>query len=220
MIDQTATIIKYVFLVVIGLLPIMNPLIAIPLYMSLTQRLPDDAKRLQAKKACLYAFGILCAFLLLGNGIISLFGISMPGIRVAGGLIILVLGMQMLFGGGDGNSPTDAQAGEIKQAEIDYSFSPLAMPTLAGPGSIAVVMGFGTHIPDNNQVAGYLIVIAGVAITIGIAYAVLRSAKIIERFLGHHGMLAVTKIMGFLLTCVAVQFVASGIHDFVMDFRQ
>lgn len=211
-------IVKYIALVVIGLLPIMNPLTTIPLYMSLTRRMPENLKRLQARKACLYAFCILGAFLLLGNGIISLFGISMPGIRVAGGIIIMVLALRMIFSGEDKSSSVEADAGEIQQAQVDFSFSPLAMPSLAGPGSIAVVMSYGTKIPDDSYILGHVIVIAGIAITVGVAYAALSSSKVIERALGEHGMQAVTKIMGFLLTCVAVQFIASGIHDFYSHF--
>jgi len=209
---------KYISIVVIGLLPIMNPLTTIPLYMALTQRMTPETRKLQARKACIYAFFILTTFLLLGNGIIALFGISMAGIRVAGGLIILILALRMIFSGLDSSSSVDSEPEEIKSANLDYSFSPLAMPSLAGPGSIAVVMSFGSQIPEGSHLIGDPIVIAGIAITIGIAYLALSSATHIEKMLGEHGMQAVTKIMGFLLTCVAVQFLASGIRDFYIEF--
>ncbi|MCB5191224.1 MarC family NAAT transporter [Methylobacillus arboreus] len=212
--------IKYISIVVIGLLPIMNPLTTIPLYMALTQKMTAETRQRQARKACLYAFCILTIFLLLGNGIISLFGISMPGIRVAGGLIILILALRMIFSGLDSSSSVDTEPDEIKHANLDYSFSPLAMPSLAGPGSIAVIMGFGSQIPEGSHILGDAIVITGIAITIGIAYLALSSASYIEKFLGEHGMQAVTKIMGFLLTCVAVQFLASGIRDFYIEFAK
>ncbi|MCB5185226.1 MarC family NAAT transporter [Methylobacillus gramineus] len=211
-------ILKYISIVVVGLLPIMNPLTTIPLYMALTSRMTPANKKLQAKKACFYAFCILSTFLLLGNGIIALFGISIPGIRVAGGIIILILALRMIFSGEDSSSSVDTETTEIKHADLDYSFSPLAMPSLAGPGSIAVVMGFGSQIPDGSYMLGYSIVIIGILITISVAYLALASAHIIEKFLGEHGVQAVTKIMGFLLTCVAVQFLASGIRDFYIEF--
>lgn len=209
---------KYVSLVVIGLLPIMNPLTTIPLYMALTQRMTPQNRQLQARKTCMYAFGILTTFLLLGNGIISLFGISMPGIRVAGGIIILILALRMIFSGLDSSSSVDSNPDDIKHANLDYSFSPLAMPSLAGPGSIAVIMSFGSQIPEDALLIGDAIVITGIAITAGIAYVALSSASYIEKLLGEHGMQAITKIMGFLLTCVAVQFLASGIRDFYIEF--
>ena len=171
--------------------------------------------RSQAQRTCLYAFAILSAFLFLGNGIIALFGISLAGIRVAGGLIVLVLAFRMLFEGVDQAAEVDASPSEIRRAEVDFSFSPLAMPSLSGPGSIAVVMGYGSEIPESSVVLGHLVVVLGIAIATAVSYAALIFSAWISRFLGPHGLQAITKIMGFLLGCIAVQFIASGIRDFV-----
>lgn len=211
--------VKYVPLVVFGLLPIMNPLSTVPLFLSLTRRMSDAHKKRQLQRTCLYAFVILAAFLFVGNGVIALFGISLAGIRVAGGLIILMLALRMLFSG-DGEAATvDATPSQIKAAELDFSFSPLAMPSLSGPGSIAVVMGYGSQIPDDFLVLGHVIVVIGVALTVIVAYVVLSFSSWISKFLGPHGLQAITKIMGFLLSCIAVQFIASGIRDFVLSFQ-
>ncbi|MBS7542818.1 MarC family NAAT transporter [Ancylobacter oerskovii] len=212
------TALKYIPLVAIGLLPIMNPLSTVPLFLALTKRMSAQHKRQQALRASLYAFAILAAFLFLGHGIIALFGISMPGIRVAGGLIILVLAFRMLFSGEGEAASVDAEPAEIKQAEIDFSFSPLAMPSLAGPGSIAVVMSYGSQVPADHRLLGYVVVLVGVFLCTMVAFAALVGANWLARFLGEHGIQAVTKIMGFLLTCVAVQFIASGIREFVVSF--
>ncbi len=209
---------KYTALVVIGLLPIMNPLTTIPLYMSLTNRMSAENRRKQAAKACIYAFSILATFLLLGKGIITLFGISMPGIRVAGGIIILILALRMVFSGNDTSSEVDSSASDIKKADMDYSFSPLAMPSLAGPGSIAVVMSFGSQIPAGQMLMGHIHILIGIAIVASLAYIMLSASKYIEKLLGKHGTQAISKIMGFLLTCIAVQFLASGIRDFYLEF--
>lgn len=213
-----AEFIKYTSLVVIGLLPIMNPLATISLFMSLTNRMSAEKKRKQAAKTCIYAFCILAAFLLLGKGIISLFGISMPGIRMAGGIIILILGLRMIFSGNDPSSEVETSPADIKKADIDYSFSPLAMPGLSGPGSIAVVMGFGSQIPSGQMLVGHITILTGIGIVTAIAFVVLSASNWIEKLLGEHGTQAVTKIMGFLLTCMAVQFLASGTHDFFIEF--
>lgn len=207
--------IKYVLLVVLGLLPIMNPLGTVPLFLALTAPMPEAQRRQQAQRTCLYAFAILSTFLFLGNGIIALFGISLAGIRVAGGMIVIVLAFRMLFSGVDQASEVDATPSEIKRAEVDFSFSPLAMPSLSGPGSIAVVMGYGSEIPGNSVILGHLVVVLGIALSTAVAYAALTFSSWISRFLGPHGLQAITKIMGFLLACIAVQFIASGIRDFV-----
>lgn len=216
--DFFAAFVKYVPLVVIGLIPIMNPLSTVPLYLALTKGMNAQVKRRQIRNACFYAFCILLVFLLLGNGMISLFGISIPGIRVAGGIIILILALRMMFSGEDQAASVDAEPEKIMRTDLDFSFSPLAMPSLAGPGSIAVVMSYGSEIPREETIAGHAIVITGIAITVFCAYLALMAASRIERFLGPHGIQAVTKIMGFLLTCIAVQFIASGVRDFIVAF--
>lgn len=213
--DSVLETAKYVSIVVIGLLPIMNPLSTVPLYLALTRSMSAQHKRQQAFRSCLFAFVILATFLMLGNAIITLFGISLAGIRVAGGMIILVLAFRMLFSGDSDASTVNAGPDEIKQAELDFSFSPLAMPSLSGPGSIAVVMSFGSQIPAQNTVYGHIVVLVGTLICVGLAYAALRGADWVARFLGPHGIQAVTKIMGFLLTCVAIQLIANGVHDFI-----
>lgn len=216
--EPLLTAAKYIPLVAIGLLPVMNPLSTVPLFVSLTRQMSAERKRKQALRACLYAFAILVAFLFLGHGIIALFGISLAGIRVAGGLIILVLAFRMLFAGEGEAGSVDSAPSEIKRAEIDFSFSPLAMPSLAGPGSIAVVMSYGSQIPAEHFVLGYAIVLVGIFICAMVGYAALASANWLAKLLGEHGIQAVTKIMGFLLTCVAVQFIASGIREFIVSF--
>lgn len=209
---------RHIPLVALGLLPIMNPLSTVPLFLALTKRMSARHKRQQALRASLYAFAVLATFLFIGNGIIALFGISLPGIRIAGGLIILVLAFRMLFSGEAEADTIDSEPAEIKQANLDFSFSPLAMPSLAGPGSIAVVMSYGSQIPEQHLALGYAVVLIGIAIVVACAYAALAGAGWISRFLGEHGIQAVTKIMGFLLTCVAVQFIASGVREFVVAF--
>lgn len=206
---------KRVPLVALSLLPIMNPLSTIPLFLTLTHRMSVEQRRRQALRASIYAFAILATFLLFGNGVIALFGISLAGIRVAGGLIILVLAFRMLFSGTSEGDATDTAPRAVESADMDFSFSPLAMPSLAGAGSIAVVMGYGAHIPEQHQFLGHLVVIIGIAITAAIAYGALIGGNWISKFLGNSGLQAVTKIMGFLLTCVAVQFIASGVREFV-----
>ncbi|MFN4283138.1 MAG: MarC family NAAT transporter [Alphaproteobacteria bacterium] len=213
--EYLSLIAKYVPVVVFGLLPIMNPLSTVPLFLVLTKGRSASYRQRQAIKASLYAFGILVTFLFVGNGIIALFGISLAGIRVAGGLIIMVLAFRMLFAGESEADSVEAEPAKIKQADVDFSFSPLAMPSLSGPGSIAVVMGYGSQIPDDMAEMGHAIVVMGIALTAAIAYLTLRCSVWLSSFLGQYGIQAVTKILGFLLACVAVQFIASGIRDFV-----
>jgi multiple antibiotic resistance protein len=198
-------------LTVSALLPITNPFSTAPLFASLTAAFPKEKQRQQAFLACVYALGILITFLVLGAAIVDFFGISVAGIRVAGGLIISTVGFRMLFPA----PPAVASGAAEPQQEI--AFTPIAMPSLAGPGSIAVVMGAAAQIqsirPEDWQLI-YVAVIVGMVLTLAICFVVLRAASEMVRFLGPSGLDAMTRIFGFLLICIGMQFLLTGIGDF------
>lgn len=196
-----------------ALLPIMNPFSTAPLFVSLTANFDAKRQKQQAFLACVYAFGILATFLVLGAWIVDFFGISIPGIRVAGGLIISTVGFRMLF-----PPPTVADTSGASTPQLhDVAFTPLAMPSLAGPGSIAVVLSAAGHIqsirPDDWHII-YVAVIIGMVVTLIFSYLVLRAASKMVRFLGQGGIDAMTRIFGFLLICIGMQFLLTGISDF------
>jgi multiple antibiotic resistance protein len=163
---------------------------------------------------CLYAFLILVVFLLLGSAIIDFFGISIAGIRVAGGLIISSVGFSMLFPAPKPAVPVES---EVQASGQDIAFAPIAMPSLAGPGSISVVLSAAAQIRSirpNDWHVVYIAVIIGMALTLVISYGVLRAASSMVRFLGQGGIDAMTRIFGFLLICIGMQFLLTGIGDF------
>ena len=194
----------------------MNPFSTAPLYVSLTAGFDAKKRKQQAVRACIYAFAILATFLVLGSAIVDFFGISIAGIRAAGGLIILSVGFGMLF---PSPAPPTAQsvADQSQQQELDVAFTPLAMPSLAGPGSISVVLSAAAQIRGNyptDWVVVYAGVIVGMAATLVIAFVILRAAEIMVRFLGKGGLDAMTRIFGFLLICIGMQFLLTGVGDF------
>lgn len=195
-----------------SLFPIMNPFSTAPLFASLSATFDARRQKQQAFLGCVYAFGILVVFLLLGSAIVEFFGISVPGIRVAGGLIISTVGFRMLF------PPPPVTESEGSSPELhDIAFTPIAMPSLAGPGSISVVLSAAAHIvaqyPQEWQMV-YLGVTIGMAITVTLAYLVLRISSRMVVFLGRTGIDAMTRIFGFLLICIGMQFLLTGIADF------
>jgi multiple antibiotic resistance protein len=207
----------YIGIVVLGILPIMNPFSTIPLIIALTGQMPLPERKRQVRMAVIYAASILVAFLLAGQFIITMFGISLAGIRVAGGLIVLVLGFRMLFTGEDQSGPPGSTIAATA-GKTDVSFTPLAMPSLSGPGSIAVVLSYGSQIPQDRQLLGYVVIILGIIVTLLVAWLILSFAFRIAQLLGRNGVATLTKIMGFLLTCIAVQFIASGVHEFIRSW--
>jgi multiple antibiotic resistance protein len=206
-------LVEAITLTIGGLLPIMNPFSTAPLFLSLIGGADPRKQRQQAALGCVYAFGILVVFLLLGSAIIDFFGISLPGIRVAGGLIISTVGFGMLF-----PAPAAAKAGEPRPAQdLDIAFAPIAMPSLAGPGSISVVLTAAgqirAHYPTDWGLI-YVGVIVGMALTLVLSYVVLRVSGAMVRFLGQGGIDAMTRIFGFLLICIGMQFLLTGVADF------
>ena len=199
---------KTVLLTVSALLPIVNPFSTAALLMSLTGGYSPKQRIHNAYMACVYMFFILTFFLVAGALVMTFFGISVPGIRVAGGLIIMVIGFRMLF-------PSEKELSEQEEKEVrereDIALVPLAMPSLSGPGSIAVVLSVSS---DLHGWQGYAEVILGIMVTAAVTYGVLRAAEGLTKFLGVNGLNIFTRIMGFLLICIAVQFLASGIIEF------
>jgi multiple antibiotic resistance protein len=154
-------------------------------------------------------FCILFGFLVAGTWIIEFFGISVPAIRIAGGLIIGFIGFRMLF-----PQEVTSEAREKAVTKKDIAFTPLAMPSLAGPGSIAVVL---TVSGDNTQAVAYLFIGIGILTMAIICYCVLRTASWVKDRFGAYGIDAITGIMGFLLIAIAMQFIHLGVSVWIRE---
>ncbi len=197
---------------VVALLPLINPLTAAPTFLAITEGDTRERRLQQLRMACLYMVGILVSFLIGGTFIMGFFGLSIPGLRIAGGLLVAGIGSAMLMG--PAASSADAQAQQEARAKRDVSFSPLAMPMLSGPGSIAVTIGFtslATHWLD------YVAIILGIVTVAIITYVTLRLADRIVRVIGANGMNALSKVMGFLILCIGIQFIVNGILGIATD---
>ncbi len=190
----------------IGLLPIINPLSAGPTFLAITEGDSDERRREQARKGCLYMVAILVSFLVGGTFIMKFFGISIPGLRIAGGILLTGIGISMLATQ-KASVETDTEQHEAARRKVDISFSPLAMPMLSGPGSIAVTLGFTSLA---TGVLDYMAIIAGIVTVALITYTVLRVSGRLVGLIGPVGVNAMTKIMGFLIMSMGVQFVVNG----------
>lgn len=127
---------QYLFGGFVSLIVITNPLSKIPLFISLTQGMSLDVRKKQANWSCYYAAAIMLVSLAAGNLLLVFFGISYGALRISGGFVVGIIGYQMLFGSRDqGGAPV------VRRDKDDYSFFPIAMPGISGPGTIAVVIG-------------------------------------------------------------------------------
>lgn len=207
------------------MLPLANPLTSMSLLLSLGQHIPYRERQKQITQAACYVVGIMVVTYYAGTWIMTTFGISIPGLRIAGGLIVVAIGFNMLFPNStvddipeaDQNAPTPARA------VPSIAFVPLAMPGTAGPGTIAMIIS-ATSTLDPETAASYAgWVIAAVPLLVFAALGLifwicLRSAGKIVSIIGHDGVEAISRVMGFLLVCMGVQFIINGVLEIVTSY--
>ncbi len=207
----------WISVALVTLIPIINPASTAVLLLGISSHLSKEERNSQIARACLYMTGILITFLLMGHLVMVAFGISIPGIRIAGGLVIGFLGFRMLF------PDEDQITGEGKreaQQKPDISFSPLAMPSLSGPGAIAAVITMSSSINGRrgiDKLFAYIGIILAIFITAILSWIILRGAGTLRRFLGVNGINSLSRIMGFLLICIGAQFAINGVRDLALD---
>ena len=199
----------HIFLITVStLFPITNPLGNAGIFLSLTAEQDERTKRRQALRGALFMFLILEAFFLGGSYILNFFGLSLDGVRIAGGILIAKYGMDQLQPRRE-TTHTNEEHLEAKLKK-DISFSPLAMPLLAGPGAIASVIGISSMI--HWSLGSFLAVSIGIVASCLVCWIILRESELLMKFLGINGANALTKIMGFLLLCIGVQLAVDGIQ--------
>jgi multiple antibiotic resistance protein len=187
---------------------IVDPIAVIPTYLVITQRETAAQRAVTARTACFAAALILIAFGLGGVLIFEVLGITLEAFRIAGGLILWVVAMDMLHG----ERSTQESRPEIAEGQVkeDVAVTPLAMPMLAGPGAISTIMVLAAQaktMPEKVAVHGSIIV------TMLVSWMVLRVGERLVRKMGQTGIRVMTRIMGLLLAAIAVQFVITGARD-------
>jgi multiple antibiotic resistance protein len=207
----------YIAGALLAILPIVNPLGAVPLVMTVAAHLSEADRLRQIRRACVYTFVMMAGFLLAGGVIMSFFGISVPGMRIAGGMIVASIGFQMLFP----SAPLPSRELERETGhKADIAFTPLAMPGLAGAGTFAVIMSLSSQASARlgfDRVLDFIAVLLAIVIVALLCFATLRAAERLHRVLGPTGMIALTRLTGFLMVCIGVQFIIDGLTAILRD---
>jgi len=207
----------YVAGALLAILPIVNPLGVVPLVMTVAAHLPEQERLRQIRRACIYTFAMMAGFLIAGSLIMSFFGISIPGMRIAGGMIVAILGFQMLF---PSALPPSRELERETGYKADIAFTPLAMPGLAGAGTFAVIMSLSSQASARvgfDRVLDFAAVLIAIVIVALLSFATLRASERLHRVLGPTGMIALTRLMGFLMVCIGVQFIIDGMTAILRD---
>lgn len=190
-----------------GLISVVNPISAMPLYLSLTRRKTPVERRQTAVTTAFAVAVVLFISLLAGEPILRFFGIGLPAFRIAGGLLLLLMGMSMLRVSDDRSRHTPEEEAESHD-KSSIAVVPLAIPLLAGPGAISTTIVYAHRDLSLNHYLLFSTVIVSVSVTVLLT---LLLAPRIVAIMGQTGMNVITRVMGLLLTSIAVEFIAGGL---------
>lgn len=203
----------FALLCVTSLFAITNPLSAAPIYLALTDGYSPERRQRTLRTAVWTATGVLVVFTLLGGTIFQLFGITMDAFRIAGGIIIFAIGLDMLQGKRVRAKATKEEEDEAAQSE-EVAVAPLGIPMIVGPGAITTVMVLMTQA---HTAAHVVVILAAIGIVLGSMYAALRMGPRLIGFFGQSGLNVMTRIMGLLVAVIGVQFVVDGVRPILTD---
>jgi multiple antibiotic resistance protein len=193
---------------------VVDPFAAVPIFLAITQGDSDDKKRLMARRAAIATTITLLIFAGTGGLIFRIFGITLGAFRIAGGILLLLMALDMVRAQ-TSRVRLDPQEEKDGMTKEDVAIIPLTFPMLAGPGAIATTMVL------MNDAAGdwfrVAVVILSIVVTGLAAWLILRSALPLERRLGRTGLNVMTRVMGLVLAAVAVQFLVNGVRDVLPD---
>ena len=208
---STAPLVRFSVLALSSIFFLVDPFAAIPAFLAITESADPERRRRMARKGALTCFIVLTGFAVGGQLIFRMFGITLPAFEVAGGLILLLIGLDMLAAK---RSPTQEALGDTEEAagKDDAGIVPLGIPMLAGPGAISSVMVLVGQVPSlwHWEMGAIL---ASITITSLGSYWVLAGASQVRRVLGETGIRILVRIMGLLLVALAMQFFVNGLTD-------
>jgi len=204
-------VISFFFATLGSLFSVVNPLGAMPVYLALTGDYDQRQRNAAALQTAFWVSVILLAFFLAGTYILDFFGISLNALRIAGGLVIMNSGYGLL-NGQFRQRRVNADIEEEAAAKEDISFTPMAMPMLAGPGSISLLIGMAA---EYAGVADRLLIIGAVLAMALIIWLTLRYAPLLFRLIGVAGLKALSRIMGFLVMAIGIEILLRGLVSLV-----
>ncbi|MFZ3583374.1 MarC family protein [Loktanella sp. DJP18] len=188
---------------------VIDPIGLAPLFIAMTQGMTSAQRRKIGIRACVVAIGLLLAFAIFGEALLEFVGISMPAFRIAGGVLLFITALDMLFERRQARRQDNAD--DAIDPEHDPSIFPLAIPLIAGPGAIATII---LLTGQTDSALGFGAVLGVMLVVIGMVFAMFMAAGLLERLLGKTGINVVTRLLGMLLAALSVQFILDGLKGF------
>lgn len=190
---------------------IVDPFAAAPVFIAITPNDTDAARRRMARVAAIVCCFVLLAFAFTGNRIFAFFGITTPAFRAAGGVLLLVLALDMMRAR-SGPAPQSAEEHQEGVEKADVAITPLGVPLLAGPGAISTVALLGSQTKGWSHLSA---VAGAIVLTSFLSWLVLANSIRLVKLMGRIGVAIVTRIMGLLLAGIGAQFILSGVKEFL-----
>lgn len=198
------------------LLAVVNPLEALPIFLSVSDGMDHQQMKKLAFRSCLYAFILIIGFLLFGTFILKIFGVNLSMVRIVGGIILMKIGFDLFMpsqnsafappkGGSDGNH--------------DPAFVPLAMPIMFGPGVLATVLGMTSLKDAGNEVVSLLMIAGASVLTMSVIFLFLAYARRIVMKIGSKGIDAATRIVGFFVATMGMGLIFHGLIEFLQTYH-
>ncbi len=206
---SSSVYVRFSLLALSSIFFLVDPFAALPTFLAVTAGADDRRRRSMARKASLTAWVVLSAFSLAGQYLFHLFGITLPAFEIAGGIILLLIGLDMLQAKRSPTHETQEDAAEAAEKD-DAGIVPLGVPMLAGPGSITSVMVLVGQVKTWWQMAAIL---GSILVTAVICFLVLGNSDKVARALGDTGIRILVRVMGLLLVALAVQYFVNGLVD-------
>ncbi|HHQ48271.1 MAG TPA: MarC family protein [Acidobacteria bacterium] len=190
-----------------GFFAIMNPIANTPIFISVTAGDDPGTKRAVARRSLVVAFIVVAITTVAGNQLFHLFGITLGMLRITGGLLVFLIGFHMLQGSGSGvHTPSDEDVESSRQSQLDVAISPLAIPILAGPGTIATAMSLAAGGWDH-----VVVTLVAFAVICLVTYLFFCQSDRVVRFLGQNGLNVVTRLMGLIVASIGTGMVLAGL---------
>lgn len=200
---------QHTITVFMGFFAIMNPIANVPIFLGLTERDDRQTAASVALRSVLLAFVIVALFAIAGKIIFQLFGLTLPAFRITGGLIVFIIGYHMLQGNPSSlHHPEESDKPASRNAALSVAISPLAMPILAGPGTIATAMSFSA----GGGLLNVIVTILAFAILCVITYFFFVFGEKFVTYIGSSALGAITRLMGLILAVIGTQMVIAGMH--------
>jgi multiple antibiotic resistance protein len=201
--------------VFLGFFAIMNPIANTPVFLGLTDGDSENVRRSVARKALIFSFVIIVVFCAIGKFIFELFGITLSAFRITGGLLVFLVGFHMLQGEQSRvHQPSAEDVQKHLDAELGVALTPLAMPILAGPGTIATAMNFAS----GGSMVVFAVTVAAFLLLCVISYVFFVSGERFVSYLGNNGIKVVTRLMGLILAVIGTQMFITGVEGAVTSF--